>query len=89
MDLNNGLRNVPVRIEPGQSSLAPPPFNNNNNNNKTNTQLPTKKSREPRGSHDTIRFRQNVRYEITCGYFRKRTEAYGTEIRYYTFRNLS
>ena len=34
MGLNNGLHNVPVRIEPGQSSLAPPPFNNNNNNNK-------------------------------------------------------
>ena len=33
MGLNNGLHNVPVRIEPGQSSLAPPPFNNNNNNN--------------------------------------------------------
>ena len=31
MGLNNGLHNVPVRIEPGQSSLAPPPFNNNNN----------------------------------------------------------
>ena len=30
MGLNNGLHNVPVRIEPGQSSLAPPPFNNNN-----------------------------------------------------------
>ena len=27
--LNNGLHNVPVRIEPGQSSLAPQPFNNN------------------------------------------------------------
>ena len=33
MGLNNGLLNVPMRIEPGQSSLAPPPFNNNNNNN--------------------------------------------------------
>ena len=33
MGLNNGLHNVPVRIEPGQSSLAPPPFNSNNNNN--------------------------------------------------------
>ena len=31
MGLNNGLHNVPVRIEPGQSSLVPPPFNNNNN----------------------------------------------------------
>ena len=31
MGLNNGLHNVPVRIEPGQSSLAPPPFDNNNN----------------------------------------------------------
>ena len=30
MGLNNGLHNVPVGIEPGQSSLAPPPFNNNN-----------------------------------------------------------
>ena len=28
--LNNGLRNVPVRIEPGQSSVALLPFNNNN-----------------------------------------------------------
>ena len=33
MGLNNGVHNVPVRIEPGQSSLAPPPFNNNNNDN--------------------------------------------------------
>ena len=33
MGLNIGLHNVPVRIESGQSSLAPPPFNNNNNNN--------------------------------------------------------
>ena len=32
MGLNNGLHNVPVRIEPGQSSLAPPPFNSNINN---------------------------------------------------------
>ena len=32
MGLNNGLHSVPVRIEPGQSSLAQPPFNNNNNN---------------------------------------------------------
>ena len=39
MGLNNGLHNVPVRIEPGQSSLAPPPFNNNNNNNNNNTWL--------------------------------------------------
>ena len=31
MCLNNGLHNVPVRIEPGQFSLAPPPLNNNNN----------------------------------------------------------
>ena len=31
MGLNNGLHNVPERIEPGQSSLAPLPFNNNNN----------------------------------------------------------
>ena len=28
MGLNNSLHYVPVRIEPGQSSLAPPPFNN-------------------------------------------------------------
>ena len=26
MGLNNGLHNVPVRIKPGQSSLAPPPL---------------------------------------------------------------
>ena len=32
MGLNNSLHNVPVRIEPGQSSLAPPPFNSNINN---------------------------------------------------------
>ena len=31
MGLSNGLHNVPVRIEPCQSSQAPPPFNNNNN----------------------------------------------------------
>ena len=31
MGLNNGLHNVPVRIEPGQPFLAPPPFNNSNN----------------------------------------------------------
>ena len=29
MGLNNGLHNVPVRIEPGQSSLAPSRYNNN------------------------------------------------------------
>ena len=32
MGLINGLHNVPVRIELGQSSLAPPPFSNNNDN---------------------------------------------------------
>ena len=37
MGLNNGLHNVPVRIEPGQSCLAPPPFNNNNNNGAVQT----------------------------------------------------
>ena len=31
MGLNNGLHNMPLRIELGQSSMAPPPFNNNNN----------------------------------------------------------
>ena len=31
MGLNNGLHNVSVRIERGQSFLAPPPFNKNNN----------------------------------------------------------
>ena len=39
MGLNNGLHNVPVRIEPGQSSLAPPPFNNNNIQMKSNTRI--------------------------------------------------
>ena len=34
MGLNNSLHNVPVRIEPGQASLAPPPFNNNNNSDR-------------------------------------------------------
>ena len=31
MGLNNGLHNVPLRIEPGQSSLALPHFNTNTN----------------------------------------------------------
>ena len=38
--LNNGLHNVPLRIEPGQSSLAPPPFNNNNNIFESSCHLP-------------------------------------------------
>ena len=29
--LNNGLHNVPARIDAGRSCLAPLPFNNNNN----------------------------------------------------------
>ena len=33
MGLNNGLHNVPVRIDAGQSSMAPPPFNSNNKAN--------------------------------------------------------